>query len=555
VTRDFERSKTVADLVVRCLENEGVTHVFGIPGEENINFVDALARSSIRYVLVRHEQAASFMAEVYGRLTGSAGVCSATLGPGAINMLLGVTDATTNSTPVVAISAQVGRDRGFKESHQGVPLVEMFAPVTKWSAMLPTAEAVPEMVRKAFKLAQTERPGAVYLAIPEDLEGEPAPPDTEPLHVNIPRPDEPSPSQIDRAAAVLRSSRAPIILAGHGVARAGAGPALRQFAETLGLPVATTFHGKGVLPDDHPLALGAVGFMAHDYVNFGFDRADTIVAVGYELQEFDPIRINPDGGKSIIHVHRFTAEVDRHYNVAVGLQGEISHTLASLGATVGRRFEPSAGEGRIRTLLADELEEGRTDNRFPLTPARIVADTRSALGREDIVLVDTGALKMWMARLYPTYEPNTCLISNGLSTMAWAVPGALGAAIARPTAKVLAATGDGGFLMNSQEIETALRLGIAVTILIWVDDAYGLIKWKMDLELGHDIETSFSNPDFVAYAESFGARGYKVETADDLLPTLQDALARDTVSVVACPVDYAANLALTDALGRLDEPL
>jgi acetolactate synthase I/II/III large subunit len=550
-----EQSRSTAELIVECLENEGVTHVFGIPGEENIHVVDALARSSIAYVLVRHEQAASFMAEVYGRLTGSAGVCSATLGPGAINLLLGVTDATTNSTPVVALSAQVGRDRGFKESHQGVPLVEMFAPVTKWSAMLPTAEAVPEMLRKAFKVAQTERPGAVYVAIPEDLEGEPAPRDARPLPVNVPRPEEPSRSQLERAAAVLASSEAPIILAGHGVARAGAGPALQQFAETMGLSVATTFHGKGVVPDDHPQALGAVGFMAHDYVNFGFDRADTIVAVGYELQEFDPIRINPDGAKSIVHVHRFPAEVDRHYDVTVGLQGEIGHTLASLATAVGRRFAPGAGECRIRALLADELEEGRADNRFPLAPSRIVADTRSALRRDDIVLVDTGALKMWMARLYPTYEPNTCLISNGLSTMGWAVPGALGAAIARPTAKILAVTGDGGFLMNSQEIETALRLGLALTILVWVDDEYGLIKWKMDLELGHDVETGFTNPDFVAYAESFGARGYRVESADDLLPMLTDALALPTVCVVECPVDYAANLALTDALGRLDEPL
>ena len=546
---------TVADLVVRCLENEGVTHVFGIPGEENIHLVDALARSPITYVLVRHEQAASFMAEVWGRLSGSAGVCSATLGPGAINLLLGVTDATTNSTPVVALSAQVGRDRSFKESHQGVPLVEMFAPVTKWSALLPTAEAVPEMVRKAFKLAQTERPGAVYLAIPEDLEAETAPPDAGPLPVNVPRPDEPSASQLERAAGLLASSQSPIILAGHGVARAGAGAALQAFAETLGLPVATTFHGKGVLPDDHPQALGAVGFMAHDYVNFGFDRADTIVAVGFELQEFDPERINPDGKKSIIHIHRFPAEVDRHYNVSVGLQGEIGHTLASLGAVVGRRFEPTDGECRIRALLAAELEQGRTDDRFPLAPARIVADTRAALGRSDIVLVDTGALKMWMARLYPTYEPNTCLISNGLSTMAWAVPGALGAALARPAARVLAATGDGGFLMNSQEIETALRLALPITILIWVDDHYGLIKWKMDLELGHDVDTAFTNPDFVAYAESFGARGYRVAAAADLLPMLREAVAEPTVSVIECPVDYSANLALTDALGQLDEPI
>jgi acetolactate synthase I/II/III large subunit len=556
-----QSARSTADLIVQCLENEGVTHVFGIPGEENIHLVEAMSRSSIRYVLARHEQGASFMAEVYGRLTGRAGVCSATLGPGAINLLLGTADATTNSTPLVALSAQVGMNRSFKESHQGVDLVTMFGPAVKWSALVATPGAVPEMFRKAFKLAQTERPGAVYLAIPEDVEKAPAADEAEPLPVNVPRPDEPSPGQVERAAALLREARAPVVLAGHGAARAGAGPALRRFAEHLGIPVATTFHGKGVFPSDHPLALGAVGFMRHDYVNFGFDRADLIIAVGYELQEFDPVRINPRGDTRIIHLHRFPAEVDAHYDVAVGLHSDISRSLDALAAAVAPR-EASAsrevdapGGDRIRSLLAAELARGAEDDRFPLAPARIVADTRAALRRQDIALVDTGALKMWMARLYPTYEPNTCLISNGLSTMAWTVPGAIGAKIARPDCRVLVATGDGAFLMNSQEIETALRLGLAFVILIWVDDAYGLISWKMDLEIGHNVDTSFGNPDFVAYAESFGAAGYRIAAADELLPTLRTALAADTVSVIACPVDYSANLELIESLGDLDESL
>ena len=545
----------MAELIVGCLEVEGVTHVFGIPGEENIHLVEALSRSAIRYVLVRHEQAASFMAETYGRLTGRAGVCSATLGPGAINLLLGVADATTNSTPLVALSAQVGMDRSYKESHQGVDLVSMFAPVTKWSALMATPAAAPEMIRRAFKLAQTERPGAVYLAVPEDVEKSGAPGDARALPVNVPRPDEPSADQVARAGAVLGAAVNPVVLAGHGATRAGAGDALRRFAEKLGVSVATTFHGKGVFPDDHPQALGAIGFMRHDYVNFGFDRADVVVTVGYELQEFDPVRINPRGDKEIIHIHRFPAEVDRHYNVAVGLQADIARSLDALGESVDRRFPPPGGGLSIRALLAEELERGRVDDRFPLAPARIVADTRAALGRDDIVLVDTGALKMWMARLYPTYAPNTCLISNGLSTMAWTVPGAIGAKIARPGAKVLVATGDGAFLMNSQEIETALREGIAMVVLIWVDDAYGLISWKMELELGHDVDTAFSNPDFVAYAESFGAAGHRITRAEDLLPTLRAALAAETVSVVACPVDYRANLELIRSLGELDESL
>jgi acetolactate synthase I/II/III large subunit len=550
-----EYSRTAAELIVECLENEGVTHVFGIPGEENIRLIEALSKSSIEYVLTRHEQGASFMAETYGRLTGKAGVCSATLGPGAINLLLGVADATTNSTPVVALSAQVGMQRSFKESHQGVDLVPMFAPVTKWSALMATPGAAPEMIRKAFKLAQTERPGAVYLAVPEDVEEAAASGELTPLRVNIPRADDPSAEQVSRAAQILREARNPVVLAGHGAARANASAALIRFAQALNIPVATTFHGKGVFPDDHPLALGTVGFMRHDYVNFGFDTADVIVAVGYELQEFNPVRINPGGETRIIHVHRFPAEVDSHYDVAVGLTADISRSLDALAAAVWRKSGSVTGGERIRDLLAGELARGRADDRFPLAPARIVADTRAALGREDIVLVDTGALKMWMARLYPTYAPNTCLISNGLSTMAWTVPGAIGAKIARPEAKVLVATGDGAFLMNSQEIETALRLRLPMVILIWVDDAYGLISWKMDLEIGHNVDTRFGNPDFVAYAESFGAKGYRISAAQELLPTLKKALADDTVSVIACPVDYTANAELIRSLGGLDETM
>ena len=544
----------VAELMVDCLEQEGVTCVFGLPGEENIHFTDALARSSIRYVLVRHEQAASFMAEMYGRLTGHAGVCSATLGPGAINLLLGVADATTNSTPVVALSAQVGLDRIYKESHQSVDLVSMFAPVTKWASMVPAPAAIPEMLRKAFKLAQTERPGAVYLAVPEDIESALVPDGLHPLDLNVPRPDEPSSSQVRRAAGVLDRAVRPIVLAGHGAARAGAADALLRFSTTLGLPVATTFHGKGVFPDDHPNALGAVGFMRHDYVNFGFDEADVIVCVGYELQEFDPVRINPAADKQILHLSRFPAEVDDHYDVEVGIQADLTHTLDALAAATTKRFEPAASGERIRRLLALELDQGAADDGFPLKPQRVVADTRAAMGRGDIVLADTGAAKMWMARLYPTYEPNTCLLSNGLSTMAFALPGAVGAKLACPDRRVLAAVGDGAFLMNVQELETAVRERIPMTVLIWQDDAYGLIKWKMEMELGHDVAVTFTNPDFVALAESFGASGHRISAASELLPVLRECLASDGVSVIACPVDYGQNMELIRELGELTGP-
>ena len=546
---------TVAQLLVRCLENEGVEYIFGIPGEENIRLVDATAGSRIRFILVRHEQAASFMADIYGRLIGKAGVCIATLGPGAINLLLGAADAQTDSVPLVALTAQVGLNRIYKESHQFVDLVSMFKPVTKWAAMVLTPASVAEMVRKAFKVAQTERPGAVYLAVPEDVEPMPTATEARPLPVNVVYDEAPSLTQIDRAAKVLAAARNPIVLAGHGAARNHAQAALLRFAEKCRIPVATTFHGKGVFPDNHPLALGAMGFMRHDYVNFGFDEADLIIAVGYDLQEFPPAMMNPHADKQIIHIQRYPAEVDEHYHVSVGIEGSIPAALDALTSTVSAGANVNTGDAKIRALLMQELDPGRVDASFPVKPQRLVADIRAALREDDIVLVDTGAVKMWMARLYPTYKPNTCIISNGLATMGFSLPGAIAAKLACPDQKVLAVMGDGSFLMNSQEIETAVREKIPLVILVWVDGSYGLIKWKMDLEIGHHNSVDFSNPDFVKYAESFGAKGYNIRSAADLLPTLRKALNEEGVSIIACPVDYSENMKLVDKLGALTDPL
>jgi acetolactate synthase I/II/III large subunit len=541
----------VAQLLIQCLENEGVEYIFGLPGEENIRLIDAINQSAIRFILVRHEQGASFMADIYGRLTGKAGVCMATLGPGAINLMLGTADAYTNSTPLVAIAAQVGLNRIYKETHQVIDLVSMYQPITKWANMLITPAATPEMIRKAFKLAQTERPGAVFLSVPEDVEAMSAPQDITPLSVNVVHPNSPSPTQIDRAVNVLMSAKRPIVLAGHGAARSQAQAALLHFSESLGIPVATTFHGKGVFPDGHLNALGAMGFMVHDYANFGFDRADAIVAVGYELQEMPPAKLNPNADKQIIHVHDFPAEVDAHYNVTVGIEGSIPLALEALSKSGLKSFNLNPTDFKIRQLLQQELAQGETYQSFPVKPQRLVSDIRKAMAPDDIVLADTGAVKMWMARLYPTYQPNTCLISNGLSTMAFSLPGAIAAKLACPDRKILAVMGDGSFLMNSQEIETAMREKISFVVLIWVDEAYGLIEWKMDMELGRSNSIAFTNPDFVRYAESFGAKGYSIQSTEDLLPTLKQALADDTVSIVACPVDYSENMKLIDRLGAL----
>jgi acetolactate synthase-1/2/3 large subunit len=542
---------TVARLLVACLENESVEYVFGLPGEENLPVIDALADSSIHFVTTRDERGASFMADTYGALTGKAGVCLATLGPGAINLMLGVANAQLDSHPLVALTAQAGLDRIYKESHQFVDLVSLFRPITKWGDMVTVPAAAPEMIRKAFKQAQTERPGATFVILPEDVAERPVA--GSPLRVNVPRDPAPADEQVERAIRVLDDAVHPVLLAGPGVARDGAVDALVRFSERLNLPVATTFLGKGVFPDDHPNALGTIGFMVKDYANFGFDRADVVVSVGYDLVEYAPSRWNPQGDKRIIHVHRTVAEVDANYTLEVGVQGSIADSLDAIRA--GAAVRPPDDEGPARQLVREELLWGGKDDAFPLKPSRIVADIREAMGPDDVVLCDTGAVKMWMARLYPTYRPNTCLVSNGLATMGFSLPGAFAAKLVDPSRRVLAAMGDGAFLMAAADIETAVRERVPFVILVWVDGGYGLIGWKQDIQFGRASAVSFGNPDFVRFAESFGARGYAIETAGELLPTLRTALEDDAVSVIACPVDYAANAELIERLGALVEPI
>lgn len=550
MTTGSERS--VAKLLVECLENEGVEVVFGLPGEENLHVIDALADSPIRFVTTRDERGAAFMADTYGALTGKAGVCLATLGPGALNLILGVSNAQLDSHPLVALMAQAGLDRIYKESHQVVDLVSVYRPVTKWGDMVTLRDAAPEMVRKAFKQAQTERPGATFIVLPEDVAERET--DAMPLRVNVPRDPAPSEDQVHRAAHVLTEARHPVVLAGAGVARDGAEAALRRFSERLRIPVATTFQGKGVFPDDHEHALGTIGFMVKDYANFGFDTADVVVAVGYDLVEYSPVRWNPAGDKQIIHVHRTVAEVDAHYSLEVGLQGSIGDTLDALAASSS--IHPVRGTvPPVRSLVGEELQRGAADDSFPIAPARVVADIRAAMGRDDIVLTDTGAAKMWMARLYATYEPNTCIMSNGLATMAFALPGAIAAKMVHPGRRVLATMGDGAFLMSAAEIETAVREGTAITILVWVDGGYGLIGWKQDIHFGRRAAVSFENPDFVGFAASMGATGHAIEAAGDLLPTLTECLASDGVHVIACPVDYSENARLVERLGELERSL
>lgn len=546
------QKKNVAQQIISCLEKEGVKYIFGIPGEENIHLVDATVGSSIRFILVRHEQGASFMADIYGRLTGKAGVCFATLGPGAINLLLGVADANTDSVPVVAITAQVGLNRIYKESHQYVDLVSMFKPVTKWADIVLTTESTPEMVRKAFSVAQAERPGATYLAIPQDIEEKEA---NAPLpYLPITPTSKPSPDSdaIAEAIKILKTAKNPVILVGHGVTRGHASKSVTELVKQLNIPVATTFMGKGGVSDKEANALGVVGFMKHDYENFAFDKADVIISIGYELQEFDPARINPNSDKKIIHINTFSEDTDKCYSFAVNIIANIEKSVQELLKEVkNKKISFKNHDAKIKKMLEKELSDYKNNTSFPMKPQRIINDVREALGDEDILLSDTGAVKMWAARLYPTYKPNTCLISNGLATMAFSLPGAIAAKLAHTDKKVLAIMGDASFMMNSQEIETAVREQIPLVVLIWEDKAYGLIKWKMDIELGHHDHVDFTNPDFVKYAESFGAIGYRIKSAEELLPTLNKALSSKGVHIITCPVDYSENVKLTDRLGAL----
>lgn len=545
---------TVSQLIVKCLEEEGVEYIFGLPGEENIDLIEALTHSKkIRFILTRHEQGASFMADIYGRLTGKAGVCLATLGPGAINLLLGTADANLDSSPLVAIAAQAALNRLNKESHQIIDLVKLFAPVTKWSAMIGLQSVASELVRKAFKVAQSERTGAVALILPEDIAKEKT--TTLPLKPQSPKLTMPNQEQIKKAAAYINEAKNVIILAGAGVYRQQAEEGLTRFVNQTKIPVATTFMAKGVVSSHNPLVIGTIGFMRHDYTNFGFDDADVVITVGYDLVEYSPKSWNPKNEKKIIHIHGTVAEVDANYILAVGIEGSITAALDALAKEIKPHEHLTSSTKSLRSFVDKEINDHENDDAFPLKPQRIISDLRKAVGEQDIVLCDTGALKMWMARLYPCYYSNTCLISNSLATMAFSLPGAIAAKLIYPDRKVVAVMGDGSFLMNSQEIETAKREKTPFVILIWRDNAYGLIEWKQDLEFGHSAHVTFSNPDFVKYAQSFGIKAHSIQSAKELLPTLKSALDSEELVLIDCPVDYSENVKLTDKLGTLTQSL
>jgi acetolactate synthase I/II/III large subunit len=541
-----------SDLIVRCLENEGVRYVFGVPGEEILDILDSLVDSRIRFIPTRHEQGAAFMADAHGRLTGRAGVCLSTLGPGATNLATGVADANLDRAPLVAITGQAGRDRIHKESHQYVDIVEHLRPLTKWNTRVETAAVIPEVIRKAFKLAESEKPGACHIEVPEDVAEEPA--DGMPLSTERARRPSPDRPALQAAARLIDAASFPLIFAGNGVIRGRASKELRELARGHGIPVVHTFMAKGSMPYDDELCLLSAGLQARDYISCGFDKADLIIAVGYDPVEYAPKFWNPERKKHIVHIDFTPAEVDSFYQPAVEVVADVRESLDLLNGLVKGEKDP-APYRTLRRFILDQLEDGATDDAFPLKPQRILFDLRTRMGREDILISDVGSHKLWIARTFPAYEPNTVLISNGYAAMGFALPAAIAATLVHPERNVVAVSGDGGFLMNCQELETATRLGLPVVNVIFRDGGYNLIQWKQLTHLGREIGVTFGNPDFVALAAAFGAKGYRVESARELGPILADALAQQGPSIVDVPVDYGENARLTARLGQLVCPI
>ena len=540
---------TAAEVLVKCLEKEGVEYVFGIPGEENLDMMNALEKSNIRVIVVRHEQGAAFMADMYGRLTGKAGVCFSTLGPGAANLITGTADANSDGAPVIAITGQVGTERMHLTSHQYLDLVELFAPITKRSKQIVNPDSVNEIIRIAFKYAESEKPGACHIDLPTNVAKMKVTPGLAeiPIDKQVYSKEYASFSSIDQAAALIYKAKRPVILVGHSAVRNHAGEALTSFADELKIPVVNTMMAKGIVPYKNKYSMWTIGIPQKDYQNKILDMADLVIAVGYDIVEFAPGKWNENGKHKIIHIDQRPAHINMLYQPQVQVIGDISYSLQQIQYRSDPKEEPTEILN-LKKEMVREYESFANDISFPMKPQKILYDVRKFMDEDDIVISDVGAHKMWIAREYNCYKPNTCIISNGFATMGIAVPGTVAAKLINMDKKVLAISGDGGFMMNSQEYETALREGAPIVTLIFSDASYGLIKWKQIDHFGKNCFVDFTNPDFVKYAESMHAKGYRVEKAEDLIPILEDAFKQTVPCIIDCPVDYSENTKLSEYL-------
>lgn len=541
-----------SDLFVKCLENEGVKYIFGVPGEENMDLLESLRCSTIKFITTRHEQGAAFMADVYGRLTGKAGVCMATLGPGATNLFTGIADANMDSAPLVAITGQVSLASTHRESHQYIDVVNCFKPVTKWTTRITHPISIPEIIRKAFNLAEMEKPGACHIELSEDIAKRDV--DARPLPISETFYSSPDICALTKAAELIKESKYPIILSGNGVIRGGASESLRRFAGKANIAVASTFMGKGAMSYRDNLSLMSIGLQAHDYVSCGFDRADLVIAVGYDFVEYSPHSFNPNRDKKIIHIDFLRSDIDDCYNTSVELVGKIKDSLDSLTKMVECKKDIKYA-ARLREYILNELCEHKNNDNFPVTPQRILFEVRDVLKDDDILISDVGAHKLWVSRIYPAYEPNTVLISNGFAAMGFGLPGGIAAKLVYPEKNVVVITGDGGFMMNDQELETACRLKLSIVVVIFVDKEFGLISWKQMNRFKQKFGVFFNNPDFVKLAEAYGAVGYRVNSTKELPEILKKSLTHNLPVIIEVPVDYSENIKLTDKLGHLICPI
>ncbi len=529
-----------SDLLVAALENEGVDRIFGVPGEENLDVVDSLRRSSIRLILTRHEQAAAFMAATHGRLTGRPGVCLTTLGPGALNLTTGAAYANLGAMPMVMITGQKGILSSRQARFQIVDVVGAFRPLTKLSRQIVSAGSIPTLVRDAFRLAMEERPGPVLLELPEDIAGEAAEAvPMVPAHpIELPVAHR---AALERAAAMVLKAERPLIMLGAACSRPHATAGLNSFVRRLQVPFFTTQMGKGTVAGGGNLYMGTAALSERDYVHEAIERADLIIAIGHDTIEKPPFIMGPDGPR-VIHVSYTSANVEQVYFPHAEVVGDVGPSLERLADLVEGKLHNAGALLGLRQGILARISDRAEEDRWPPTPQRIVHDVRQVMPPDGIVALDNGMYKIWFARNYRTHVANTLLLDNALATMGAGLPSAMMAAMLDPQRRVMAVCGDGGFMMNSQEMETAVRLGLNLVVLVLNDSAYGMIRWKQAVDDFADFGLTFGNPDFVRYAESYGARGSRVTRTDDLIPTLEAAFTGGGVHLVEVPVDYSENM-------------
>lgn len=549
-----------SDLLVRCLEAEGVEYIFGLPGEETADLMISLLKSSAKFILTRHEQSAAFMADVYGRLTGKVGVCLATLGPGATNLTTGIASANMDRSRVLAITGQIDSHMLHKESHQNMDVITMFKPITKWNQSIRNGDNIPEIVRRAFKIAQEEKAGATHIELPQDVAKQQStirPIEKQEEEVLRSHPNK---RLIEKAVKLILEAEKPLVLVGNGCIRGNASFHVRKFVEKTGISSVNTFMGKGVISDRWDRHLRTIGIKDADHALIAMNEADLVIAIGYDLVEYNPRFWNGDFSKKIIHIDFTPAEVDTYYPPNVEIAADIELTINGILTDLEKettyqntnvngfvRYDVPDTFKRIKKEIVERVQKYANDLGYPIKPERLIADVRRSLDDQDILISDVGAHKLWIAKIYDTYHPNTCLISNGFASMGFALPGAIAAQLAFPERKVVAMCGDGGFLMNVQELETAVRLRLPIIVVIWCDREFGVISLKQIEEFGRKAFTEFNNPDFVKLASSFGATGYAAKSVNEFSELLKQArMSKDIPVIISVDVDYSRNRILLD---------